>query len=82
MGYIIFMEIFKKGEFMRERKTEVYAKDIVAKLRESGDIIGFIEQCMQTAAWMGRFSGRNRFMFQDAVKRELKKEIGEGKCIL
>jgi|GEM_PF-5451630 len=62
---------------MRERKTEIYAKRLVEKLRDNDDIIEFVEQCMQTAAWMGRFSGRNRFMFQNAVKRELAKRLEE-----
>jgi len=60
---------------MRERKTEEYAKDLVRKFRDSANIIDFIEGCMQTAAWMGRFGGTNRFMFQHAIKKELK---GEG----
>lgn len=57
---------------MRERKTEVAAKELVSKLIDSGDIIEFVEQCMQTATWYGKYSGRNRFMFQNAVKKELK----------
>jgi len=59
---------------MKERKTEAYARDLVRKFRDSADIIEFVERCMQTAAWMGRFSGRNRFMFQGAVKTELRME--------
>jgi hypothetical protein len=75
---------------MRERKTELYARDLVRKFRDSANIIEFVEECMQTAAWMGRFSGRNRFMFQDAVKEELKiegfdkliKETWRTRCLL
>jgi hypothetical protein len=59
---------------MRERKTEKYAKDIVNNFMKTGDIIGFAESCMQEAAWLGRFSGKNRYMFQDAVKRRLECE--------
>jgi len=62
---------------MRERKTEEYAKDLVQKLLDKHDIVDFVEDCMQTAAWMGRFSGRNRFMFQGALKREMKKLVKE-----
>jgi len=61
---------------MRRRKTEDVAKGLVSKFRDSGDLVDFVEQCMQSAAWFGRFSGRNRFMFQDAVKRELRRSDG------
>jgi hypothetical protein len=61
---------------MRKRKTEIAAKELVGKFRETDDLIEFIERCMQSAAWYGKFSGRNRFMFQAAIKRELGKIEG------
>ena len=59
---------------MRENKTETYAKNIVNRFRDSADIVDFVESCMQEASWLGRFSGKNRFMFQDAIKRRLRSE--------
>jgi hypothetical protein len=59
---------------MRRRKTEIVAKELVSKFRDSSDLVDFVEQCMQSASWYGRFSGRNRFLFQNAIKRELRSE--------
>ena len=35
---------------MRRRKTEDVAKGLVSKFRDSGDLVDFVEQCMQSAA--------------------------------
>jgi len=48
---------------MRKRKTEDAAREFVSEFRNSGNLVEFVERCMQSAAWYGRFSGRNRFMF-------------------
>jgi len=60
---------------MRERKSDIYAKELVENFERNNDIIMLVEKAMQTASWMGRFGGTNRFKFQNALKRELRNLI-------
>jgi hypothetical protein len=60
-----------RKEYKRQ-STEV-AENIVKTFHETGQIQKFVDKLMDEAAWYGRFSGRNRYIFQDEVRKALEK---------
>lgn len=56
---------------MKELITREAAIHLVNELYETGNLLNFIEKCMGEASWYGRFSHRNRRLFQDFVKEAL-----------
>jgi len=56
---------------MRQLITRLTARQIVAELCETGNLLRFIDRCMSEASWYGMYSYYNRSLFQGFIKEAL-----------
>ena len=56
----------------KQRVSEETAKNIVERLKESGNIQEFISSLSDQISWLGRFSKWPRIYFTQQVKEEMK----------
>lgn len=56
----------------RELTTRITAREVVGEFCKTGNLLSFVEKCMDHASYFGMYCYYNRSLFQDFIKEALK----------
>ena len=59
----------------KEKSTERRAKDIVEEFIKTGDLTGFLYSAFDASHRLGKYSHRNRELFETALIKELRMNL-------